>query len=180
MIVLCCKSYFIFAMMIHIPDIVDYKPFFIQTESDTLARDTTEWGLVAKVNPYPLLPNPKDPYKNDWHDEDGDDEWCEQMHYESIEFSVSFYIKAFDSPAGSAEEIIREKIDDFFSLIRNGQFKVFDSYNGIGRQKVRYAGFSEDSFVRRKNWARAIFQVSFKVNDPITRMVMYNGSIVEK
>ena len=180
MIALCCISVFIFAIMIRIPDIVDYKPFYIQTEDDSVARDTTEWGLIAKVNPYPLLPNPKEPYKNEWKDENGDDEWCEHMRYESIEFSVSFYIKAFDSPAGTAEEVIREKVDEFFALIRNGQFKIYDSYNGIGRKKVRYAGFSEDSFIRRRNWARAIFQVSFKTNDPITRMVMYDGAIVEK
>lgn len=171
---------FIFAIMIRIPDIVDYKPFYIQTDIDAVAHDTTEWGLVAKVNPYPLLPNPKDPYKNEWKDENGDDEWCDQMRYKAIEFSVSFYIKAYDSPEGTAEEIIRERVDAFFSLIHKGQFKVFDSYNGIGRKKVRYAGFTEESFIRRKNWARSIFQVSFKANDPITRMVMYNGSIVEE
>jgi hypothetical protein len=166
--------------MVYIPDIVNYKPFYIQTELDSMARDTTEWGLVAKVNPYPLLPRPKDPYKNEWFDEHGDEEWCDSMHYQSIEFSVSFYIKAFDSPAGSAEEIIRDRIEDFFSKIKEGQFKIFDSYNGIGRQKVRYAGYAEESFTRRKNWARAIFQISFKANDPITRMIMFNGSIVEK
>lgn len=165
--------------MIRIPDIVDYKPFYIQTANDSIARDTIEWGLVAKVNPYPLLPNPKDPYKNEWKDADGDDEWCDKLRYQSIEFSVSFYIKAFDSPDGTAEEIIRDKVEGFFSLIKDGQFKVYDAYNGIGRKNVRYAGFSEDSFVRRKNWARAIFQVNFKANDPITRMTLYNGAITE-
>lgn len=166
--------------MIYIPEILNYKPFYIQTESDSMARDTTEWGLIAKVNPYPLLPSPKDPYKNDWSDQHGDQEWCERMFYKSIEFSVSFYIKAFDSPAGSAEEIIRDNVEDFFSKIMEGEFKIYDSYNGIGRQQVRYAGYTEESFVRRKNWARAIFRISFKANDPISRMIMYDGSIVEK
>ena len=166
--------------MVYIPDIVDYKPFYIQAEGDSIARDTTEWGLVAKTNPYPLLPNPKQPYKNEWHEEHGDDEWLNEMYYESMEFSVSFYIKAFDSPAGSAEEIIRDKVEDFFSLIKQGSFKVYDAYNGLGRQKVRYAGYTEDSFKRKDNWARAIFQITFKINDPITRMVLYNGSIVEQ
>jgi hypothetical protein len=166
--------------MIQIPEIVNYKPFYIQTDMDSMARDTIEWGLVAKVNPYPLLPNPKEPYKNEWSDENGEEEWCDRMYYKSIEFSVSFYIKAVDSPAGSAEEIIRDSIDDFFSRIKEGVFSVYDSYNGIGRQNVRYAGYSEESFVRRKNWARAIFQIKFKANDPITRMTMYDGIIIEK
>ena len=39
--------------------------------------------------------------------------------------------------ANTAEEIIRNQIDDFFAYIQNGEFKMYDSYNGIGRQKVR-------------------------------------------
>lgn len=164
--------------MVYIPEIVDYKPFFIQTESDTVARNTTEWGLIAKTNPYPLLPNPKDPYKNDLHDENGDDEWVEKMYYQPIEFEVSFYVKAYETGSESAEIVLRKQIDEFFSAIRAGKFKIYDSYNGIGRQKVRYAGYSEEDFTKRGNWARAIFKIKFKVNDPITRMVMSNNSIV--
>lgn len=164
--------------MAYIPEIVDYKPFFIQAESDTVARNTTEWGLIAKTNPYPLLPNPKDPYKNDWHDENGDDEWVEKMYYQPIELEVSFYVKAYETNGEGAEVILRKQIDGFFSAIRTGEFKIYDSYNGIGRQKVRYAGYTEEDFTKRGNWARAIFKIKFKVNDPITRMVMSNNSII--
>lgn len=164
--------------MTYIPEIVAYKPFFIQTESDTVARNTTEWGLVAKTNPYPILPNPKEPYKNEWHDENGDDEWVEKVYYQPIEFEVSFYVKAFEEEGISAEIVLRRQIDAFFSMIRAGEFKIYDSYNGVGRQKVRYAGYTEEDFTKRSNWARAIFQIKFKVNDPITRMVMSNNSIV--
>ena len=164
--------------MIYIPEIVNYKPFYIQGSADDAARDPREWGLVAKVNPYPLLPKPKKPFNNEWNDEHGDDEWNDLIYYEAFEFSVSFYIKAFDSDEGSAEQIIREKVDEFFSKISKGEFSVYDSYNGIGRQKVRYAGFSEDEFKRRSNYARAIFSITFKVNDPVTRMTIKNGKIV--
>lgn len=166
--------------MVYIPDIVDYKPFYIQAESDSVAKNTIEWGLVAKVNPYPLLPNPKQPYSNSWNDENGDDEWCEKMYYESIEFTVSFYIKAFDSEGKTAKELVRNQIDDFFAYIRDGEFRIYDSYNGIGRRKVRYAGYEEDQFISRNDWAKAIFSIKFKVNDPVTRMVLSNKSIVEK
>lgn len=143
-----------------------------------MAIDTTEWGLVAKTNPYPLLPKPKDPYKNEWHDEHGDDEWVDQLYYESIDFTVSFYVKAYDSEERSAVEQLRKQIDDFFGKIKSGEFRIYDSYNGVGRQKVRYAGYSEEEFIRRDDWARAIFQISFKINDPVTRMVMKDGSII--
>ena len=165
--------------MVYIPDIIDYKSFYVQTESDVAARDTREWGLIAKVNPYPLLPNPKELYKNEWHDQHGDDEWCHKMYYESIPFDVSFYIKAFDTEEYTAEDMIRNQVENFFSLIKEGEFKIYDSYNCIGRQKVRYAGYSEESFTRRGNWARAIFRITFKANDPITRMVLRNGIIEE-
>ena len=166
--------------MAYIPDISSYKPFYIQTEGDSVARNTTEWGLIAKTNPYPLLPTPKDPYKNEWFDENGDDEWVDKMYYESIEFSVSFYVKTYNSEDASAEEVMREQIDSFFTLIKDGEFNIYDSYNGIGRRKVRYAGYSEESFVKRSDWARSIFSIKFKVNDPVTRMILLNDSIVEK
>ena len=113
--------------MVYIPDIVDYKPFFIQKEGDEVARNTTDWGLVAKSNPYPLLPTPKEPYKNEWHDENGDDEWCKEMRYEAVEMSVSFYIKAYDTETESSEQVIHNLIEDFFSYIGSGTFKIYDS-----------------------------------------------------
>lgn len=166
--------------MVYIPDIVDYKPFFIQKEGDEVARNTTDWGLVAKSNPYPLLPTPKEPYKNEWHDENGDDEWCEEMHYQSIDMSVSFYAKAYDSETESSEQVIRNQIEDFFSHIASGTFKIYDSYTGIGRGNVRYAGFEEEEFVSREKWSRAIFSVRFKINDPVTRYIISNGKIEKK
>lgn len=164
--------------MIYVPKIADYKPFYIQAEKDTKAIDTLEWGLLARSNPYPLLPKPKQPYKNEWFDEHGDQEYVAEMYYESIEFSVSFYAKAYDSEGVTAEEIIRQQIEAFFSKINKGEFKIYDSYTGLGRQKVRYAGYEEESFVRRKDWARAIFTISLKVNDPITRVKLENGVLV--
>ena len=91
---------------------------------------------------------------------------------------MSFYIKAFDSAEGTAEGIIRKNIDDFFSKIKDGEFLIYDSYNGVGRQNVRYAGYAEEEFTRKDDWARAIFKISFKVNDPITRMIMSDGKII--
>ena len=166
--------------MVYIPDIVDYKPFFIQKEGDEVAKNTTDWGLVAKSNPYPLLPTPKGPYKNEWHDENGDDEWCKEMHYEAVEMSVSFYIKAYDTETESSEQVIHNLIEDFFSYIGNGTFKIYDSYTGIGRTNVRYAGYEEEEFVSRGIWSRAFFSVKFKINDPVTRYIINNGKIEKK
>lgn len=169
--------------MAYVPDIVSYKPFYIETKTDNLAFDTRHWGLVAKTNPFPILPTPKAPFANAWKDESGDDEYVDKLHYEAYEFEVSFYIKCFDSDTETAEVTMRKQIDEFFSLIKDGEFKIYDSYTGVGRQKVRYAGYTEESFKRGNtkdgDWARAIFKLKFKVNDPITRLEWYNGKLVE-
>lgn len=162
--------------MAYIPDIIDYKPFYIQTDADSVAVDTTEWGLVAKMTPFPALPVAKEPYRNEWLDEDGDEEYTAQMHYESFEFEVTFYVKTLGA---DAEKTLISQMESFFSKIKNGEFKIYDAYTGLGRKGVRYAEYSEESFKKTDKWARAIFVVKFKVNDPITRITLRNGKLVE-
>ena len=166
--------------MAYIPDIVNYQPFYIQTDADENAVDTTVWGMVAKTNPFPALPNPKEPFMNEWLDEDGDDEYNTQMHYEAFEFTVQFYVKVIGA---NAESVLLSQIESFFAKVKTGEFMVYDSHTGLGRKGVRYAGFNADEYKRRykatADWARAIFSVTFKVNDPITRIVLSNGKLVE-
>lgn len=166
--------------MVYIPDIVNYQPFYIQTDVEEGAIDTTTWGLVAKTNPFPALPNPKEPYKNKWMDEDGDDEYNKKMYYESFEFDVQFYIKTMEA---NAEATLLSQIEAFFEKIKEGEFMIYDSHTGLGRKKVRYAGFDPEEYKRRykatADWARAIFTITFKVNDPITRIVFSDGKLVE-
>lgn len=159
-------------MSAFIPLIRDYKPFYIQAASgDTkVCHDTAEWGLVAQTNPYPALPNPKEPYRNDWPGEDGDDEYTEQMHYEAFETEVRFYVKTFASSTQSAREVMLSQLTSFFETIRHGEFELYDTYTGVGYRKVRYAGFSDPEYLARGNWARLKFTAAFKVNDPVTRM----------
>ena len=167
--------------IVNIP-IVNYKPFYIQYGELTTAKDTkAEWGMVAKTNPYPLLPTPKDTYNNDWKDEDGDDEYTAHLHYKAFEMEVEFYMKAVDGTGTTAAADLYAKARDFFTAIKEGTFKVYDSYTKIGFQQVRYAGsdFGDNTFKERKGTARAMFKVKFKVNDPTTVMTMNQGAIVE-
>lgn len=152
-----------------------YRPFLIQGASDTSAKDSlAEWGLVAKSFPFKVLPAPKEPYKNEWYDEDGDDEYNSQMFYESYEISVDFLMSAQTS-----EEIVLS-MKSFFNYIRNGEFMIFDTYSQIGRRGVRYAGYEENAFKYREGGVcYAIFSVRFKVNDPVT-FIYKNGNVLEE
>jgi hypothetical protein len=165
--------------MAYLPNIPNYKPFYIQVAEGT-AKDTQTWGMIAKSNPYPALPEPKEPFKNDWKDQDGDDEYVDEIFYKPIEFSVGFYIKTYATNSDSAVKILHQQLDGFFALVKAGQIMTYDSYTGIGFQKVRYNGYKEESFIARDNWARLICTISFKANDPITRIIYSNGSLVEE
>lgn len=166
--------------MVYIPDIVNYQPFYIQTDADEVAIDTTSWGMVAKSNPFPAIPTPKEPYRNEWLDEDGDEEYNSQMHYEAFTFDVQFYVK---TKGDKAEKTLMSQIDSFFNKIKQGEFMIYDAHTGLGRKKVRFAGFDSSEYKRRykatSDWARAIFTVTFKVNDPITRITLSGGKLVE-
>lgn len=163
--------------MTYIPNILDYKPFYIQTSADQMAIDTTYWGMVAKTNPLTAMPDPKDPYKNDWKDEDGVEEYVGRIYYKPIEFEVEFFVKTYDEGGVSSITLLNQQMNQFFEKIRNGEFMVYDSYTGIGRQKVRYAGYSEESFKARDKWSRAIFKIKFVANDPISKVVLSNGKL---
>lgn len=159
--------------------IANYKPFYIQVDGATTAVDTrTEWGMIIKSNPYIFLPNPKECYKNDWKDEDGDDEYNAVMHYEAFELECQFYLKATAGTNTTAAAELQSLLDDFFDAVKQKEFKIFDTYTMRGFQKVRYAGYEPDEYKARGDWAKQIFRIKFKVNDPTTRMKMNNGAIV--
>ena len=166
--------------MAYTPDILNYKPFYIQKDADGSAVDTTVWGMVAKSNPFPALPQPKEVYKNEWLDENGDEEYTEKMFYEAFEFEVQFYIKTLGE---NAESLLVSQLQSFFSYVKEGEFMIYDSYTGIGRKKVRYAGYSEEEYkkrvIKQEGWARAIITIKFKVNDPITNVVLSGSQLIE-
>jgi len=161
-------------MAISNPTLVNYKPFYIQYGNNNTASDTlATWGLIAKTNPYAALPSPKEVYSNDWHDVSGSDEYNSTMYFESFEISVDFYIRATGLTAAAD---IRGNISTFFNAIKQGEFKIYDSYTALGRQKVRYAGYEEKEFKERKNTAKCIFTIKFKVNDPVTFMKLNSNN----
>lgn len=168
--------------MPYLPLISNYKPFYIQIGDNNAIDTSTQWGMIAKENPYVALPNPKEPYKNSWKDEDGDDEYNFVMKYEAFTFDVKFLIISEDEVYGNtiitAAQSINTQLNEFFDTVKQGEFKIFDSYTGLGRQRVRYDGYKEDDFKERNGKARVEFTVTFKVNDPVPLMKMSGNKIV--
>lgn len=166
--------------MPYIPSIHDYKPFYIQAASDQSAWDTTTYGLIAQTQPFPDNYEVKEPYKNDWFDEDGDDEYVAAMSRKAFEFTVKFYIKAFPATGSSpmsAIAVLNDLRDDFRAKLIPGEFKVWDSWQEKGFQKVRFVKDDVNEREITDDYAWMIFSVTFKVNDPATVVRFSNNSI---
>ena len=173
--------------MLYVPPIRDYKPFYIQVGTAQTATDIKDtYKVVVKTHDYPSYRKPKEPYKNDWKDENGDDEYTAEMYYESFTFKAECVMLA---SGATARADLKAGIRAFQEAL-TGEFKVFDSWTGFGFQKVRLSQFpmpsdgNFDVFRTRMGsttteYARVIFTVEFKVNDPITPMVLSGGAIVQ-
>lgn len=164
--------------MPYTPAISDYKPFYIQSPGDEYAWDTRDYGLVAKSQPYPDNIEVKEPFKNDWHDENGDDEylgrsidsvWTSAIKLKASEFTVDFYIKTFKQAGVPAVVALNDLRSQFRSKIVYRPFNLYDSWNGRGYKNVRFVSDEvvEQDITDEEAWM--IFSVKFKVNDPTAR-----------
>lgn len=165
--------------MPYVPLIRDYKPFYIQTSGDLSAWDTTTYGLVAQTQPFPENYEVKDPYKNDWKDEHGDDEYVVQLFFKAFEYTVKFFIKTYpDTTNGkSAVAVMNGLRDSFRSKLVPGEFKIWDSWQEKGYQQVRYVKEVVEERYVCNEYAWMIFSVTFKVNDPDTGVIFSNNVI---
>lgn len=171
--------------MAYYPHIRDFKRFYIQTSSDSAAIDTAEqWGIIAKTHPLVSLPQVKTPASNDWYDENGTDEYTTKMYYQSIDYSVDFYLKTRSTESFDiATSSLHAAIYSFFNKIGKGEFTFYDEATGQGRRKVRYnSGSYEDNKIVWTSddeyyYARCIFTLSFKINDPTTD-IGYNSGVL--
>lgn len=173
--------------MLYVPPIRDYKPFYIQSGTAQTATDIKDtYSVVVKTHDYPSFRKPKEPYKNNWFDEHGDDEYLAEMYYEAFTFKAECVM--FASGSGARADLAAG-VRAFQNALA-GEFSIYDDWTGFGFNGVRLSQFqmpSEGNFsvFRVKSgsttteYTRLIFTVEFKVNDPVTRMVYSNGAIVE-
>jgi len=167
--------------MPYVPVIHGYKPFYIQAAADATAWDTTAYGMVAQTQPFPDDCEVKEPYKNDWHDENGDDEYVAQMRRKAFSITVKFYIKAYPATGSnpqSAVAVLNSLRDSFRSKLIPGEFKIWDSWQERGFQKVRFVKDEVETREVTDDFAWMIFAVTFKVNDPSTAVRLNNSNVI--
>lgn len=110
----------------------------------------------------------KEVAKRDWHDEDGDDEFVpSEQKYKAFEMEVKFGYKGDQFSANAKLKALQD-------YLSGGTMKVYDSYNRIGRQNVRFEEISDDAELVRdsEDGDILIITVKLKVNDPRTSIIL--------
>lgn len=170
-------------MAIYVPPISDYAPFYIQRSIDATAVNIqTAYGITIMVHEYPAKRKVKEPYKNDWKDQHGDDEYTDYLFYEAFTITLKCVIFTLESDSSTSRQELKSQLRNFQNAIAQGEFKIYDDWTKFGFQKVRVSEFREIGEGNFSNWdgrCRLIFDLVLKVNDPITNMVLSGGSIVE-
>ena len=169
-------------MAIYNPAIRDYAPFYIQRASDVSAIDIrTTYGIIIKDSGYPMQRKVKPPYKNDWKDRSGDDEWNASLQYEAFEYTFECAIFSTAANSSTARQDLKNAVRTFQNAIKDGEFKIWSEWSKFGFQKVRIEEFPDpgsSGFSEFDGHCRLIFKMIVKINDPVTEMKYYNGSIV--
>lgn len=170
-------------MAIFVPPLRSYAPFYIQRDTDASAVNIqTTYGVTIMVHEYPSKRKVKQPYKNDWKDQHGDDEYTDFLFYEAFKLTLKCAILTNEANASTSRNEIKKQIRNFQNAISSGEFKIYDDWTKFGFQKVRIDEFpqiAEGDFDNLDGHCRLIFNMVLKVNDPVTNMKLYNGSIVE-
>lgn len=163
-----------------------WQNFFLQrmgTDEESqpypVYESVSHFGIFCKEIPFKLFGNVKEPAKQSWYDEDGDDEYIsdEGLRLESYSMKVEFGCKKVAgndiAKYGTAVDDVRNKVGTFLNYLKLGQFKLYSSYTRIGRQNVRLESVSDSAkWKSDNNTEYLIFEVTFKVNDPSTDITL--------
>lgn len=135
-----------------------------------VCESVNEWGIFCKNIPFKIFDKVKEPASRSWHDEDGDDEYIpdDGLRLESYKMKIELACKK-----GGSTNDVRSNIGTFLNHLKLGLFKLYSSYTRVGRQNVRLESISDNAkWKSDENGEYLIFEVTFKVNDPVTDITL--------
>lgn len=150
------------------------KDIYIQmlNGDDTAVHGLSEWGIVANELPLKRFPEAKDLPTNDWHDEDGEEEYFpEKLVYKAYEVEAKLSIRS------TSMEELSTNLRQFLEFVSKGYFSLYDPNRLLGRTNVRYLSYSDDAeyyngYGDSGKQFLVQFTVKLKVNDPITNITL--------
>lgn len=144
-------------------------------------ESVSQWGVWCKDIPFIIFGKVKEPAKNSWFDEHGDDEYIpsDGLNLESYTMKVEFGCKKMRSITDGDVNIdevtdVRNKVNSFLQYLRtSGMLDVYSTHTRIGRTNVRLVEVSDSAKWKSDGDEEyLVFSVVFKVNDPITDVVL--------
>lgn len=170
--------------MMYVPPISDYKPFYVEYGDGGVVNILDSYQAVVKTHDYPMALKAKEPYKNQWKDEHGDEEYIGPtgLYFEAFTFTLECVMFAQAASEGAAITDLNGAVRSFRTFLSQGLFKVYDTWTGFGFKDVRLVEFPMPGAGDYDSWegmTRIIFRVVLKVNDPATHLMLSNGHIVE-
>lgn len=146
------------------------------TNSDTEpeTKETgSDFGFYGMEIPFKMQYSVKDPEKNDWADEDGDDEYIPDGGLKMQAFEIEIKL-GYKGDKKTANDRLQNLLNYLTGRDGTGStMKLYSTYTGIGYNDVRFKSISDDAeLVRDDDGDILIIKVTLKVNDPITRVVL--------
>lgn len=132
-----------------------------------------DFGFYGMEIPFTVAADAKEPSRNDWKDEDGDEEYLPEdgLRLQAFETELKLGYKGAKGSANAKIEALLEYLTG-----RDGtgaRFKLYSTYTKKGYSDVRFAGLSDDAeLVRDEDGDILVVTVTLKVNDPVTRVVL--------
>ena len=137
-----------------------YKVYIKQDKSGASVVETIEsfWLYCVDI-PFKVAGDVKEVSSRDWKDENGVDEYIptDGLKMSAYEIDVKFGYKGDKFGANKA-------IRSLLSLLSSGYMSIYDTYTGIGRQKVTLVKLNDNAeLVRDGDGDILIFSVTLKV-----------------
>lgn len=151
-------------------DIENYKGFYLQKETDAVKESNAEWNIVVQKFDWAMgIRKPKEYVSTDWRDQDGKDTFVpQQLKFKANQIKITFlYMGEFMT--------FWNKYTEFTDyLAGGGDFKMQETFSGIGRQKVRWTDSEAPDMITQneKEGDKFTFALTFEIDDPVTNIVL--------
>lgn len=143
-----------------------------------VCESVATWGIWCKEIPFKLFEKVKEPAKRSWYDENGDDEYIssEGLMLEAYTMKVEFGCKIKSDVSD-----VRINIGAFLDYLRkSGMMRMYSTYTRVGRKNVRLSNVGDKVWHNDQDGDEFfIFEVEFKVNDPVTDVELVYGELNE-
>lgn len=143
-----------------------------KSKSGSETINTDAYSIWVESVPFKLIGGAKELYANNWHDENGLDEYVpEQIPIESYDIKIAFLYRG----AVSGSSVTIKRFIDYLTGAdgTGSEMSIYDPYYNIGRGKIRYKSVDDDAEVIESDDDSLVkFSVTFQVNDPVTEVVL--------